>query len=193
MGLNSIILPLVGLVAVVTGLGCYTTPAFFAGTSDFEFSDLHNNPGRYSGDKNRDLHQEVINDIDTHCQLVSGSIVKPGSGWEDCSEWAYQKATLGCELDCNHSCIDEEGVDQYTCEQDCYAECPLEDQFPYRNHIDWEIKHDGDGDDTHTISYDSCMAGFKNIVDTMGCTLGGEQNYDGFWFRIDPNPGACGT
>jgi hypothetical protein len=59
------------------------------------------------------------------------------------------------------------------------------------NHINWEIKHDGNGDDTRTLTFDICYNALK--TEAGACSHGSEQVHDGFWFRIDPNPDTCAS
>lgn len=62
-------------------------------------------------------------------------------------------------------------------------------EMPEGNQLNFEIKHGGDGDDTRKITSDVCDRAFEDLY--KDCFLGGERTTDGFWFRLDPNPGMC--
>jgi hypothetical protein len=51
------------------------------------------------------------------------------------------------------------------------------------------MARDGHGDDARTLSYEVCVAGFKNMHDS--CEHGGEMESGGFWFKLGPNTRSC--
>lgn len=60
------------------------------------------------------------------------------------------------------------------------------------NHINWEIRlADGGSDDSFVMSYEKCVNALKRELDA--CATSSEQNNGGFWYKIDPNNGPCGT
>jgi hypothetical protein len=60
------------------------------------------------------------------------------------------------------------------------------------NHINWEIRlQDGGSADNLIMSYEKCVNALNRELG--GCANGSEQNNGGFWYKIDPNYGPCGT
>jgi hypothetical protein len=156
------------------------------------FSNLllrHSHPSLFSDYSTRDITQEVYNDINTHCQKVAEAIVAPGKQWTDCSEWAYTDTDQSCKNKCLDTCGNESDIGK--CVGACYNACPIVEQSSLlKNRINWEIEHDGQGDDTRKLSYETCQAGFKNVFENCK-DYGGELNHDGFWFKLDPNNLRC--
>lgn len=150
----------------------------------------HSHPNLYSDYPTRDIISEVYNDIDTHCQKVAEATVAPGKQWTDCSDWAYTDRDSICKIKCQSDCGNESNVGK--CISDCYdAKCPIVPQNSLLlNRINWEIQHDGNGDETRTLSYDTCKDGFKNVLENCK-DYGGELNHGGFWFKLDPNNLRC--
>jgi len=109
------------------------------------------------------------------------------SHWSHCSGW-------GCSKD-DDNCIYGDCPDKCNSDGDCISECAKScakipcDGLYEGNRINYEIKHDGNSDDTRTLTYDICYNAYK--TELGGCKTGSEQNHDGFWFRIDPNPRTC--
>lgn len=134
--------------------------------------------------------QEVYNDINTSCQLVSETPLGPGASWTHCSEWAFERYN-----DCYETCIDGcsnvgsggRGGDMASagCSAGCDPNCGGTETGT--NHIWWEVKNEGSGE--ATVSYDACIAALN--MEVGGCSTGSEQSHDGFWYRIDPQDGNC--
>jgi hypothetical protein len=60
------------------------------------------------------------------------------------------------------------------------------------NHINWEIRlQDGGSVDSLVMSYEKCVNALNRELG--GCSTGSEQNNGGFYYKIDPNNGPCGT
>jgi hypothetical protein len=60
------------------------------------------------------------------------------------------------------------------------------------NHINWEIRlQDGGSADSLVMSYEKCVNALNRELG--GCSTGSEQNNGGFYYKIDPNNGPCGT
>lgn len=60
------------------------------------------------------------------------------------------------------------------------------------NHIDWAIRlDDSRSDESLVMSYDKCVTALTREL--FGCSAGSEQNNGGFFYRIDPQYGACGS
>lgn len=174
--------PLLGLAAslrTADALGCYSDGGVIGGLNgqDFRFGHLHNQPMHFDDFELRDLTDEVKGDINRVCEMVDGSSVGPGQRWSDCSDWAWE----GDNIPCPEFCGPESESENWT--TDCFEGCAN------GNRIEWEIAHDGNGDDTRTMTYDICRNAFE--TELGGCENGSEQNHDGFWFRIDPNAMSC--
>ncbi|KAF4472607.1 hypothetical protein FALBO_494 [Fusarium albosuccineum] len=155
----------------VNALGCY---------SGMTFNYLHGGES--------DLTQEVTNDIHTTCTMVAGKIIKPSEPFWHCTNW---EKTISPNIDCYSDCMDgcstyKESV-RWGCNLGCDPNCasPPEGGF---NHIEWAIEV-RDGQTEHEITYEQCTEAFN--TELTGCQSGSEQNHHGFWFRIDPQSGAC--
>lgn len=192
------------LLPLTNALGCYTDGGWFGGAKDatFTFQHLHSNPTLYSNElwvNQRDMVPEVYADIATHCHTIAGTQVVSGAQtwWTACSDWAYTDKDDTCVSECNSSCGWGGGGSSaiMNCVGKCIRECPFEPQlavFPgddAGNHLDWAMAHDGHGGEARTLSYDACVAGFKNVHNS--CERGGEMESDGFWFKLDPNTKTC--
>ncbi|KAM0719082.1 hypothetical protein Q7P37_004987 [Cladosporium fusiforme] len=59
------------------------------------------------------------------------------------------------------------------------------------NSINWAIRLSDNGEDSLVMSYDKCVDALNRELG--GCEHGSEQNNGGFWWRIDPQWGACGS
>lgn len=175
----SMALALAGSLQAVNALGCYSDGGVLGDVNnqDFRFGHLHNRPMHFNDYEARDLTEEVKGDIRRVCELVDGSTVSPDTRWSDCSDWAWE----GDNIPCPEYCAPETDTGLWT--TDCFEGCSP------GNHISWEIAHDGNGDDTRTMTYDVCVSAFE--TELGGCENGSEQNHDGFWFRIDPNVFSC--
>ena len=153
--------------------GCYT--------SGLAFANLH-------GDSTDT--QEVVNDIDTTCNLVANTALAPGESWTHCSEWASSTYN-----DCYETCLDGcsavgsggRGADMASalCSAGCDPNCGGIETGT--DHIFWEVKNEHDVE--ATITWEVCSAAFN--TELGGCASGSEQSHDGFWFRIDPEVGGC--
>ncbi|SPO06384.1 uncharacterized protein DNG_09073 [Cephalotrichum gorgonifer] len=155
-------------------LGCYN--------SGYGFDWLH-------GGKS-DLTQEVINDIHTTCSMVAGKIIRPNEPFWHCTNW---EKTIPDNVGCYESCTDGcaatpgRGGSNFLCTIGCDPNCEHAPEGGF-NHIDWAIEI-RDGQTEHEITYEQCSEAFN--IERSGCQSGSEQNHHGFWFRIDPNSGAC--
>lgn len=135
--------------------------------------------------------QEVVNDINTTCQLADGVVLAPGASWTHCSEWAFSRYN-DCWEECEDGCAamassgarGAEGA-AATCSAGCDPNCGGRETGT--NHIYWEIKNEGSAD--ATITWGACNAALN--TELGGCSTGSEQSHDGFWYRIDPNDGSC--
>lgn len=87
---------------------------------------------------------------------------------------------------CPNGCEDEDKP----CVQECQSKCEWKN-FPGGNHINWKIAHDDDGDDTRTMTADTCKYVLESLVFNECKDYGGEQTYGGFYWKADPNPGTC--
>jgi hypothetical protein len=162
------------LIPSASALGCY---------SGFTFDSLH-------GEK-ADLHQEVVNDINTACTIANGKVLQPGEVWTHCSEWASEKYN-DCYETCEAGC-DAMGSNPYCrgcpsgalCSLGCDPDCGGIEKGV--NKIDWAIRNIGTS--AQTITWDTCNRWFN--LEKGGCQSGSEQHHDEFWYRIDPGMGAC--
>ena len=169
--------------------GCYSTGEL---KSKFlKFEDLHGS--RYTA------NSEVSLDITSTCQMASGTVLKPGEVWTRCSEWAMTNSS-DCEGDCIDSCTSTNTFPGSTALADqmssglCVASCPsrCKGKTPTvtetgTNRIDWAIRNDGTAD--ATIDFQACSDALN--TELGGCDSGSEQIHGSFWYRIDPNQGAC--
>ncbi|GAB7332460.1 hypothetical protein MBLNU13_g04260t1 [Cladosporium sp. NU13] len=177
------------LLPSAEALGCYGSGGFLGlllpdPYNYRKFSTLHSD---YSTE--RDINTEFHEDLITRCRKVDGAQAAYGKAWSDCSEWAIEEQDFMCKNKCLTDCGNEGDVGK--CVLTCQNNCPWVSKGDFKkNHIDWSIKHDMADHDTRTLSFDTCMAGFANIYDTCR-DYGGELNYGGFWFRLDPNSDKC--
>ncbi|KAK3661745.1 hypothetical protein LTR56_000236 [Elasticomyces elasticus] len=183
---------LIACLPAVNAYGCNTEGSFFDGEPDFDFGNLHDGP-YWDKDKLRDLTVEVLGDIAGTCRMVDGPwVFKTDTPFARCTDWKMQRQTQTCQLtDCPESCGDS-GADGFSqCVTDCAYACPLEESLLQlnMNHLDFEIKHDGHGDDAREMTYDICNKALTDIY--FGCGRGGDFEHEGFWFRIDPSSGNC--
>lgn len=190
------------LLPLAHGLGCYTDGGLFGSWTGatFGFKYLHSSPSLYSNEmwiNQRDIVPEVYADIATHCQKIADTVVAPAAAqwWTDCSDWAYTDKDDQCTIGCDGGeCGELKTGDAIgTCVAKCINACPFVDQKvpgdDSGNHLNWEMAHDGHGEDSRTLSYEACVAGFKHVHDS--CEHGGEMESGGFWFKLDPNTKSC--
>ncbi|KAM5350205.1 hypothetical protein ACJ41O_006710 [Fusarium nematophilum] len=157
-----------------SALGCYS--------NGLKFNDLH------GGEV--DLTQEVINDIHTTCTMVAGRIIKPSEPFWHCTNWERTiPENIDCYSDCMTMCEAIKESARFGCIESCGAnkncQYPPEGGF---HHIEWAIEV-RDGQTEHAITYEQCSEAFN--IERSACRFGSEQNHHGFWFRIDPEGGAC--
>jgi hypothetical protein len=193
------------LLPLAHGLGCYTNGGLFGSWTDgtFAFKHLHSHPSLYSNEmwiNQRDIVPEVYADIATHCSQIAGNtpvVSKAETWWTACSDWAYTDKDNDCVIGCyggGDGCGEKHSGDEITtCVVKCINACPIVEQKLFGddsgNHLNWEMAHDGHGDEARTLSYEVCVAGFKNVHDS--CEHGGEMESGGFWFKLDPNTRSC--
>lgn len=109
---------------------------------------------------NNDIYQELLNDISMSCNEAKDHSANNGG-----------PGFVRCSE-----------WEDYTALQQNHASG--------KNKIDWQIKHDGNGDGSRTLSYDACVKGFRQVLDSCP-NQGGDLNSGGFWYRMDPNFGQC--
>ncbi|KAK4890933.1 hypothetical protein LTR27_010381 [Elasticomyces elasticus] len=94
-------------------------------------------------------------------------VFKADTPFARCTEWKMQRQTQTCQLiDCPESCGDS-GADGFSqCVTDCAYACPLEESLlpGNMNHLNFEIKHDGHGDDAREMTYDICNKALTDIT-----------------------------
>lgn len=159
-----------GLLAFATlpltnALGCYS--------GGLPFEDLH------GGASNNDLDMvsEVEADINSVCNMVDGAVFKKGDPpFTHCSRW---KVTVEPDPAC---CMDILGVQIANCDLICGV------AVGSFNHIDWEINYIGEAEEL-TMTHADCTTAL--LRERGGCDTGSEQNYDNFWYKIDPQDGDC--
>ena len=169
--------------------GCYSTGEL---KSKFlKFEDLH-------GSRRTD-NSEVSLDITSTCSMAAGTVLKPGEVWTRCSEWATSTSS-DCEGDCIDSCNSmntfpgstaladqmSSGLCTLSCPSRCSGNRPVVVEKG-TNRIDWAIRNDGSAD--VTIGFQACSDALN--TELGGCDSGSEQVHGSFWYRIDPNWGAC--
>jgi hypothetical protein len=158
------LLAIVATFPLINALGCYS--------GGLPFEDLHGG----IGSNNLDMDDEVLADINTVCNTVNGAVFKKGDPpFTHCSEW-----TVTVEPD--DSCYDLCAPDE-TCDPNCGG--PVVGSI---NHIDWQISHNSDNAELK-MTWDVCNSAFS--TELGGCDTGSEQVHDGFFWKIDPNAGAC--
>lgn len=146
---------------------------------------MHNDPYNYDASDTKDVTQELSDTIDAVCSLVDGSSVGPGQHFDRCTEWPYETQEDSCLLiDCPSDCDPNEG----DCISACGDSCPFVEKSV--NNLVFEMKHDDNGDDARTMTYDICSAAMHDIFDDCS-DYGGDSVRDGIFFRLDPNPYAC--
>lgn len=172
--------------------GCYTNSHvyfFNENDSNFKFGHLHSSSTNYADTDAKDVTQELSDQIDSICSLVDGSSVAPGTKFTRCedSNWTFKTQEQQCLLiDCPGDC---DGADM-ECIEACDDKCPWVEKD--RNHVDYEMSYDGDGDDAREMTYDICTAGLHSIFDDCS-DYGGDAVRDGFFFKLDPNPFKCSS
>ncbi|KAK3721278.1 hypothetical protein LTR37_003153 [Vermiconidia calcicola] len=160
------LLALVAALPLTNALGCYS--------GGLAFEDLHG--GADSNDL--DMEAEVLADISNVCNEVNGAVFKNGDPpFSHCSDWTV---TVEPDDTCYDVCLLGGGLD---CDPDCGG--PVVGSV---NHIDWQISY-LNGAEEATMTLDICKGAFS--TELGGCSTGSEQNHDGFWWKIDPNAGAC--
>jgi hypothetical protein len=148
----------------INALGCYS--------GGLPFEDLHGGIGI----NNLDMDGEVLADINTVCNTVNGAVFKKGDPpFTHCSEWTV---TVEPDDSCYELCVPDE-----TCDPNCGG--PVVGSI---NHIDWQISHNNDNAES-TMTWDICNSAFS--TELGGCDTGSEQVHDGFFWKVDPNAGAC--
>ena len=178
------------LLALLTALPLITANGCYKG--GLALNDLHGGTG-----DNGNLDGEVLADINTVCNMVNGAVFKKGDPpFSHCSEWAVPfKPDDSCYDDCEAGCSALGQADgqrggelaSALCALGCDPNCggPVLGSI---NHIDWQISHANDNAES-TMTWDICHRAFA--TELGGCSTGSEQVHDGFWWRIDPNSGAC--
>lgn len=171
------------LLSQVAALGCYN--------GGLAFNDLHGGRGT------QDLDQEVMNDINTVCNIVAGKTFKKGDPpFTHCSEWkvtvepddtCYENCEAGCEATGSNPANRAGDLSAGLCGSQCDPDCGGP-RVGTMSHISWEIKHNNDDAET-VMSFDACNKAF--LTELGGCSTGSEQNHDGFFYKIDPNAGTC--
>ncbi|KAF5695645.1 hypothetical protein FDENT_270 [Fusarium denticulatum] len=135
-----------------------------------------------------DLTGEVQADIHTTCTMVAGKTIKPTEPFWHCSNWEKNiSPNVNCYTDCMDGCSNYKESVRWGCNAGCDKNCvkPAEGGF---NKINWAVEvHDGQAE--AAITYEQCVEAFN--IELGGCQSGSEQNHHGFWFRIDPEFGAC--
>lgn len=158
---------------------------FNENSSNFKFGHLHNDPGSYDSSDTKDVTQEVSDIIDALCKRLDGQHVGRAQHFEQCNEFGYETQEQSCQLiDCGNDCEGDTG-----CIQTCAKACPY--VVKDVNHMIMEFKHNDDGDDTLTMTYDICSDALHGIFDDCS-DYGGDTDRDGFFMRLDPNPWGCG-
>lgn len=156
--------------SLVKRTGCYG--------SGLLFSQLHGIG--YSGDATK----QVEADIRTTCSKAAGQRITAESPFWLCTHWEKTSASKDEATECYDNCHGD---------TNCQSLCQVTHGTPDLsddgyNHIDWAIEvRDGQAD--AEIDYETCKAAFE--TELGGCSMGSEQNHEGFWFRIDPSARRC--
>jgi hypothetical protein len=171
---------LLALIPSINALGCYNI--------GLPFNELH-------GGRNQEIMGEVLNDINTQCQVMDGLVFHKSLGhYTLCTEWAitvepdrtcYEDCTLGC------SGVGAGGRGGELASALCTVGCDPSCGGPAvggKNHINWEFVHDSEEEEI-TMTYDMCMRALNE--EASACSLGSEQTHEGFRYKIDPNEGSC--
>jgi hypothetical protein len=153
---------LAALATTTTALGCYKGDSWHRDT-DFEYGHLHSDPSKFPH------------------TLIGPS--QPQAA--DLNQEVRSDISATCKL-VENAIFHGRGSHFSHCSTWGTEVAGLEDQG---SRIDWEIKYDGDGTDSRTLTFETCREAFE--TELAGCEHGSEQNHGGFWFRIDPNPGKC--
>jgi hypothetical protein len=150
------------LATTTTALGCYE-PNFYL-DRHFEYGHLHSNP------------REFPNSIYLISQIPDA---------RDLNQEVRNDIVETCKLTAN-AVAHGRGKRWEHCSDWATEIEGLEDKG---NRINWEIKYDGDGTEDRILTFETCKKAFEAELEV--CQYGSDGVHDGFWFRIDPNPGKC--
>jgi hypothetical protein len=153
---------LTALATTTTALGCYEPNTWYLDTY-FRYGHLHSDPSFFP-------------------HYIFGS---PQPSARDLNQEVRNDIVATCKL-VENAIFHGRGSHFSHCSNWATEVAGLEDRG---NRIDWDIKYDGDGTDSRTLTFETCQEAFE--AELAGCEHGSDQNHDGFWFRIDPNPGKC--
>jgi hypothetical protein len=134
--------------------------------------------------------------VDTFCGRVEGSTFYANTvSWHACASTDRIRGNLS-KLHCGASCRDGcaaigrsggRGGGGEAAGSFCAAGC--KDCPPDRNHIEFEIR--GEGGVDRVASREACKAALYTEIGA--CERGAEQVHDGFYYRIAPGVGSCGS
>lgn len=144
----------------------------------------------------------VLDAINRFCHKVDGSVYYRNTpSWKACADMPAVSPERGgkrpdCGAQCLKDCLSGMGTGFAGSTEECRTRCGVDNKCDALarsvNHVEFEIRHDSPENEAYMADFGSCREALYREVSGCREGSGSYNSWQGFWYRIDPNPGVCG-